>query len=243
LFAWHDRHARKNIAVVRSEETVVKISRGICFFILASLVACSSAETDWKKADAQATIAAYQQFLTAHPNDSHAEQARNRIHALGDEQAWALAGKSYTEDGFKQYVQAQPNGGHLQEARERITEFERAAAWKSARANPTVTVLQGFLNQYPKGPEADQARTQLQKLSAEQYRVQLAAFRAKERAERERTRLQSEYSKVLREIVVVPPTAQDKLNRVDSAPMTHDEAQSACAALKKARQHCEVVKA
>ena len=41
---------------------------------------------------------------------------------------------------------------------------------------------------------------------------------------------------------MVPPGAQDKLNRVDSGPMTHDEAQAACTTLKKEKQHCEVVK-
>src|ERR1700676_5035047 len=98
--------------------------------MLGTLVACSSAETDWKKADAQATIDAYQQFLTAHPNDSRAEQARNKIHALEDEQAWTLAGKTDTADSFGQYVQTQPNGVHLQEARDRITGLDRAVAWK-----------------------------------------------------------------------------------------------------------------
>jgi outer membrane protein assembly factor BamD (BamD/ComL family) len=221
----------------------VKIVRVTCLFILGTLVACSSAETDWKTADSQATVAAYQKFLTDHPNDSHAELARNKIHTLEDEQAWAQAGKTNTADSFRQYVQAQPNGVHLQEANDRITGFERADAWKTAQADATAATLQGFLAKYPQGPEADQARAQLQKLSAEQYRVQLASFREKAQAERARARLQTQYGKVLREVVVVPPGAQDKLNRVDSAPMTHDEAQSACTALKKEKQHCEVVKA
>ena len=221
----------------------MKIVRGACIFILGTLVACSSAETDWKTADSQATVAAYQKFLTDHPNDSHAELARNKIHSLEDEQAWAQAGKTNTADSFRQYVQTQPNGVHLQEANDRITGFERADAWKTVQADATAASLQGFLAKYPQGPEADQARAQLQKLSAEQYRVQLATFREKAQAERARARLQSQYGKVLREVVVVPPGAQDKLNRVDSAPMTHDEAQSACETLKKEKQHCEVVKA
>jgi hypothetical protein len=220
----------------------VKIVRVTCLFILGTLVACSSAETDWKTADSQATVAAYQKFLTDHPNDSHAEQARNKIQALEDEQAWTQAGKAYTADSFRQYVQTQPNGVHLQEAKDRITGFERADAWKAVQSDATAAALQGFLAKYPQGPEADQARAQLQKLSAEQYRVQLATFREKEPAERARTRLQAQYGKVLREVVVVPPGSQDKLNRVASAPMTQEEAQTACAALKKERQHCEVVK-
>jgi outer membrane protein assembly factor BamD (BamD/ComL family) len=217
--------------------------RVLCLVAVGALVACSSSDADWKKADTQGTIASYRQFLTDHPNDARAEQARSRVHALEDEQAWTLAQTTNTLDSFKQYVQTQPDGAHAADARDRIAGFERAAAWKVAQASGTKQALQDFLGKYPQGSEADQAHAQLQKLNAEQYRVQLAAFRAKEQADHARGQLQSRYGSVLHEIVVVPPTPQEKLNRVDSAPMTLDEAQAACATLKKSRQHCEVVKA
>jgi outer membrane protein assembly factor BamD (BamD/ComL family) len=221
----------------------VNVLRGICLLGAGTLIACSSSEGDWKTADTQGTIAAYQKFLSDHPNDSHAEQARNRVHSLEDEQAWALAQTNNTLDSFEQYIQAQPNGAHSADARERITGFERAAAWKTLQASATAAALQEFLQKYSQGPEADQARAQLQKLNAEQYRVQLGTFRVKGQAEHARTQLQSRYGNLLHDIVVVPPTSADKLNRVVSTPMTLDQAKSACTTLSKAKQHCEVVKA
>jgi outer membrane protein assembly factor BamD (BamD/ComL family) len=225
------------------EEIDVNLLRGIWLIGAATLIACSSSEGDWKKADTAGTIASYQKFLTDHPNDSHAEQARNRVHSLEDEQAWTLAQTSNTLDSFKQYIQTQPNGAHSADARERMTGFERAAAWKTLQASATAPALQEFLQKYPHGSEADQAQAQLQKLNAEQYRVQLGTFRAKEQADRARTKLQSRYGNLLHDIVVVAPTPADKLNRVVSAPMTLDQAKSACTTLSKAKQHCEVVKA
>lgn len=206
------------------------------------LLACSSSESDWKKADAQGTLAAYQAFLKNHPNNAHSDQARDRIYALVDEQAWADAQKTNTPESFQTYLHNQPKGVHSEEAHDRITSFERSAAWKVAQASATASALQDFLAKYPQGPEADQARAQLQTLNAREYRVELASFRSKHEAETVRAKLQARYAKELHQITVVPATPPDKLNRVESAPMTLEDAQSTCAKLKEAHRHCEVVK-
>ena len=219
----------------------MNVLRGLYLAALAALVACSSPEADWKKADAQATIPAYQKFLTDHPRDSHADQARARIQALQDEQAWTDAQKMNTADAYKQYLATQPNGIHVTEGQERLTSMQRADAWKVAQADGKAPALQEFLQKYPTGPEADQARTELQKLTA--YRVQLGAFRSRKQADALSERLKAHYSDVLHDVVVVAPSGSDKLTRVRSAGMTEAGARSACTKLKKSHQHCEVIKA
>ena len=228
--------------LVQFEEIVVNILRGMALLTVVVLVACSSAESDWKKADAQGTVAAYQAFLKDHPKNAHADQARDRIYALEDEQAWADSQKTNTQESFQAYLQNQPKGVHSAEAHDRIAALERSAAWKVAQTSATATALQEFLERYPQGPEADQARTQLQTLKAGEYRVELASFRSKHEAETVRARLQARYGKELREVTVVPATPPDNLHRVESAPMTLEVAQSMCAQLKKEHRHCEVVK-
>ncbi len=220
----------------------MNILRGMCLSTVVVLLACSSAESDWKKADAQRTVAAYQAFLKDHPDNAHADQARDRIQALEDDQAWADAQKTNTLESFQQYVQNRPKGAHLADVHDRIVVLERSAAWKIAQATATVPALQEFLEKYPQGPEADQARAQLQTLKAGEYRVQLAAFRSKHEAETVSARLQARYGKELRQVTVVPAVPPDKLNHVESASMTLEDAQSACAKLKKEHRHCEVVK-
>jgi hypothetical protein len=205
------------------------------------LAACSSPEADWKKADAQGTVAAYQAFLTTHPNDSHAAQARTRIQSLEDQAAWTQAQNANSLEGFKQYLQTQPTGAHAADAQERMAGLERAAAWKVAQADGKMPALQEFLQKYPSGPEAELARTQLQQLS-NGYRVELASSRSEKEAKKISARLQQRYGKLLHAVVVTAPVLPDTLNHVRSGPMSLEDAQSACADLKKARQHCEVVK-
>lgn len=216
---------------------------GVVGLVLAIfLIACSSTEADWQKASTANTVAAFQDFLKEHPNGQHADEARTHIHTLEDNQAWMAAMNTNTEAGFQQYVQAQPQGAHLTDAQSKITGFERAAAWQTASAAGSADALKAFLTKYPQGPESDEARAQLQKLTSG-YQVQLpGAFRSAKLAERESARLKARFGRILHEVVVVPPTPPSKLNRLRSAPMSREEANAACARLRRAHERCEVIK-
>jgi outer membrane protein assembly factor BamD (BamD/ComL family) len=226
------------------KELSVKTIQTIPLFIatVALLVACSSAESDWKKADAANTTAAYEDFLKQHPNDTHAQEARDRMQKMEDEEAWSDAQKSNTLEAYQQYLQKEPSGKHVTDSHTQVTALERAAAWKTAQAANTEAALQDFLRKYSQGPEVDQAHTQLQKLQSEGYRVQLATSRDQKAAEKSRSSLQTRFNGELHDVVVIPPTGSDKLYRIASGPMTEADAKSACTTLKKVHQHCEVVK-
>lgn len=216
--------------------------RVLFFLMVGVLVACSSQEADWAKANAQGTITAYNGFLRGHPDSARAEQARSRILSLEDQQAWTVAQTANTAAAFQEYLRTETKGVHAQDARDRIKAFEEDAAWKVANAVATKPVLRDYLVKYPQGRQAEQAHVHLERLNAEEYRVQLAALRGKSEAERVRGRLQTRYAKLLHQVVIISPSQPDELNRVISAPMSFEEAQSACAELKKVRQHCEVTK-
>ncbi len=47
-----------------------KLIWGLGILTVATLVACSSSESDWNQANTQGTVAAYQDFLTKHPERS-----------------------------------------------------------------------------------------------------------------------------------------------------------------------------
>jgi hypothetical protein len=207
------------------------------------LVACNAVQSDWNKADAANTAAAFQDFLKQHPNDYHTQEARDRLQKLQDEQAWADAQKSNTLDAYKQYLQQEPNGTHVPGANTQVTALERAAAWQIAQSGNTKSALQKFLQKYSQGPEVDQARKQLEKLQSEGYRVALASFKDEKRAERSRDSLKARFGSELHDVVVIPPNGSEKLNRVTSGPMTEVDAEAACMKLKKDHQRCEVVKA
>lgn len=220
----------------------MKITRAIYPLIAAAavLAACSSAESDWKKADSQNTAAAYQDFLTQHPGDTHAQEARDRIKKLEDEQTWADAQKANTTDGYQQYLQKEPNGAHADEAKNQVAALERAADWKTAQSANTAAALQGFLQKYSQGPEADEARAALDKLQG--YRVQLGAFKDEKSAQKAHDDAQKRFGSDVPGLEVVAPTGNEKRHLLASGPMTEEDAKAACAKLKKAKAKCEVVK-
>src|SRR6185312_1771301 len=106
------------------------------------------------------------------------------------------------------------------------------AAWQTAQSTNTAAGYQDFLTKYPNAPTADQAREALKKLTG--YQVRLASVRSKTAADKLASDLQ--------DVVVVPPSGKSKSSEIRSAPMTESDAKAACAKLKKAHQHCEVVK-
>jgi SPOR domain len=212
----------------------------LCAITAGALAACSSPNADWQKANQQNTVAAYQQFMQQHPSDARVAQARNRIDALKDEQAWTAASSANTLDSYQQYLTQEPNGMHAADAQDKVNGLQQDAAWTSAQQTNTAAAYQDFLQKYPNSPHASDAQDALKKLTG--FQALLASTRSKTLADKLAARLKSKYGSDLQDVVVVPPTGKSKTLEVRSAPMTEDDAKAACAKLKKAHQHCEVVK-
>ena len=212
----------------------------LCVIMAGALAACSSPNADWQRAATQNTVAAYQQFIQQHPNDARVEQARNRINALNDEAAWTTAQNANSLDGFQQYLQQEPNGMHAADAQDKVNALQQDAAWQTAQQTNTAAGYQDFLTKYPNSPHAGDAQAALKQLTG--YQALLASTRSKTLADKLAARLKAKYGSDLQDVVVVPPTGKSKTLEVRSAPMTQDDAKAACAKLRKAHQHCEVVK-
>jgi outer membrane protein assembly factor BamD (BamD/ComL family) len=212
----------------------------LCLITAGALVACSSPNADWQKANQQNTVAAYQQFIQQHPSDARVEQARNRINALNDEQSWDTAKNANTADAYQQYLQQNPNGMHAADAQDKVNALQQDAAWQTAQSTNTAAGYQDFLQKFPNSPHASDAQDALKKLTG--FQAQLASTRSKTMADKLAKHLKDKFGSDLQDVVVVPPTGKSKNLEVRSAPMSEDDAKAACAKLKKAHQHCEVVK-
>lgn len=214
--------------------------RALCFVAAAALiVACSSAESDWNQASQTNTVAAYQDFLTKHPDDQHAAQAKTQIATLQDNEAWATAQQANNAAGYQQYLTSMPSGAHAQEAHEKLTALQATDAWNSTKNNPTEASLNSFLQMYPNASEAQDARQMLGTLD---YRAQLGTFPSSDAADKAKGKLQDKYGTVLQQIVVIQPMGKSKSYHLASAAMTQDQAKAACAQVKKGGGHCDVVK-
>jgi SPOR domain len=225
---------------VSPEVAVKKSFLVLCVITAGVLAACSNPNGDWQKATQQNTVAAYQQFIQQHPDDARVQQARNRIDALKDEQAWTAAKNANTLDAYQHYLQEEPNGMHATDAQDKVTTLQADDAWQSAQSTNTAAAYQDFLQKYPNAPQASQAQDALKKLTG--YQALLASSRSKAYADKLAKRLKSKFGSELQDVVVVPPSGKSKLTEVRSAPMTEEDAKAACAKLRKAHEHCEVVK-
>jgi hypothetical protein len=202
-------------------------------------VACNSAAGDWDKATAANTLAAYQAFLQNHSTNTHAGDAQARIAQLQDDADWSMAQSENSEKSYGDYLQQHATGAHVAAAHDHLTSLQRAVAWKSAKDAGTAVAMRTFLEKYPQGFEADEAK---QKLAAlESYRVQLEATRSKSAAERKLKFAKQHFGKELRDVEIASPNPPDTLYRVMSGAMSHDDASSACQALQRAHEACEVV--
>ena len=229
-----------HVCHVGPEVAVKKSFLVLCVITAGALAACSSPNADWQKATQQNTVAAYQQFVQQHPNDARVQQARDRINALNDEQAWTTAKNANTLDAYQQYLQQQPNGMHAADAQDKVNALQQDAAWQTAQSTNTAAAYQDFLQKYPNSPHASDAQDALKKLTG--YQVLLASTHSAALADKMAKRLKDKFGSDLQDVVVVPPAGKSKSTEIRSAPMTEADAKAACAKLKKAHQHCQVVK-
>jgi len=211
------------------------------FCCTALLGACGSAKYEWSEATTINTVAAYQSFLSKYPGDVHAADAQSRIAALRDEQAWSTAQVASTAEGYRQYLTAEPNGAHAQAARDEMAALDRAAAWRTAQTNETPQSIAEFLQKYPSGPEADRARDELKLIAG--YRAQLGMARSQHSADRERDELAKRFGASLKQVVVLDPDSSNRDYRITSPPMSEQDANTACASVKRAGKPCKVIAA
>lgn len=206
--------------------------------VFVSLAGCNAAGSDWNKAVAQNTVASYQNFISAHPDDPRAGEAHERLIALQDDQAWAATAISQSADRYQKYLQAWPSGRHDQEARDAIASAE-TTDWNAAQADGSVAALQGFLQKYPTGADAGQAKAKLTALTA--FRVQLASEPTETRAEHKLAQLKRRLGTKVQDLSVIPPASQGDKYSIGSTGMSQTQAQQTCASVKAAHQPCEVV--
>ncbi len=92
------------------------------------LAACSRQESDWRAAQGEDKVLAYETYLEHFPAGAHAAEARARIRELQEEREWARANRLQTPEAYQRYLGAYPEGRYAAEARERLSDFVLARA-------------------------------------------------------------------------------------------------------------------
>jgi hypothetical protein len=206
--------------------------------LFVGMAGCNAVGSDWNKAVAQNTVASYQNFILAHPDDLRAGEAHERLLAIQDDQAWAATSMSQSADRYQKYLQAWPAGRHDQEARDAIATAE-TTDWNAAKADGSLAAIQGFLQKYPNGADVAQANAKLAELTA--FRVQLGSEPTEIKAEHKLAQLKRRLGAKVQDLSVIPPASAGGKYSIASMGMSQTQAQQTCDSVKAAHQPCEVI--
>lgn len=242
------------------------IIRILCLVLTLALIGCDRQGDAWEEAQQQDTIAAYEAFIERYPESPEAEQARARVESLRTEQAWNETLQRNTAEAYREFIEAHPGADMVDEARDRLETLEREAEWQDLSDSENIAELRAFAADHPDTPEAELARDRVGELEAraeaerrererqqelererqarreaEQrtHRVQLAAVRGQEQAQRSIELLEQRLGEVLGD-VGLEAQRTNGLYTLVTQPMRPEQANALCESLKQRDQDCLV---
>jgi hypothetical protein len=204
------------------------------------LAGCSHEKADWKSASTADTAAAYQQFLTQHPNSASAAQARTRIQQIQEDHDWQTATSSDSREGYEQFVAQHPESKWVQEARIRIENFAQSGAATAATAvtgAPMITTSPGATRMPGKQP----AKQPHVATMAGAHYVQLGAYHNQAGAESQWRQLSAKYARELGTLMpryVAGKVKSQPVVRLQVAVSSRAQATALCGKLKAHKQPC-----
>ena len=84
---------------------------------------CSRQESGWEAARGRDTVAAYQAYLDRYPAGAHSDEARARVLALREAEAWAIASRLRLPEAWQRYLADWPDGRHAAEAQRELARY------------------------------------------------------------------------------------------------------------------------
>ena len=108
--------------------------------------ACSAAQKDYEKARQVDTIAAYQDFLSKHPQSDFSKTAMTRI----EEKKFKMAESENTVAAYQRFINASDSELFKNYANQRIIKIY-TDAFEKAKAADTIEAYEQYLEDYPQG--------------------------------------------------------------------------------------------
>jgi tetratricopeptide (TPR) repeat protein len=125
----------------------------LCFSIFFS---CSGEEKDWKYAESENSIAAYENYLKQYPQGKFVDEARPSIEKIYFEKAKAAD----TIEAYEEFLKRYAEGDFADKAHSKI----EVIYFDQAKAANSVEACDDFLKRYPEGEYAYQARQILEEI-------------------------------------------------------------------------------
>ena len=214
---------------------------------LALLQACSRENDDWRAAQAADTVAAYQQFIRAHPASAHAPEADVRATQLLEDEDWRRAQEDDSLQAYRTFASQHPQSRWAQEARVRIETITLGNAVGNTPAGagaPRPESPSAASNTPVTPPVAPPPAASAPAPGSAFYGVQLGAFASESAARTQWTTITAKHAAALRgqtPRVTAATTASGRLYRLQSATPDEATARELCRVLSTAGQPCVVV--
>jgi len=125
----------------------------LCFFVFFS---CSAEKKDWKNAESENTIAAYEAYLETYPQGKYADSAKAGIEEL----VWQSSLKENNINSYEAYLETYPQGKYADSAKAGIEEL----VWQSSLKENNINSYEGYLKTYPQGKYADSASKKINEI-------------------------------------------------------------------------------
>ena len=231
--------------------------RYLVIFLCLTLSACANPDKDWQLAERDDSQNAYLEFLAKHPDSEFAEPARQRIDELKVTRNWERATFRDSANAYTAFISKHPDSEFVTQAQIRVQEIQRDERWDNINNRDDKKAINAFLSDYPDAPQTEEALKKLAEIEAEEeavkqasrpkerdgkFRLQLAAFKTVRAAEKELRRITTLAPETLMGPVrLVPPEQTNGLFVLRSVPMTWQEANEACASLKRMSQDCLII--
>lgn len=132
-----------------------------------SIFGCATTKRDWKEANRQGTIMAYEQFLQSHPDAKQASFAKRRLGKLRAEEDWKKAETMNTIGGYKDFLDKHPQSKQARQASAHLEQLESERDWEQAKSSGTIASYDGFIQKHPRSKRVSEAKQELERLEAE----------------------------------------------------------------------------
>ncbi len=121
----------------------------ICIIGCLLLGGCVTTAFEWKDAQKEDSVEAYQAFIQKHPQSEYDSVAQQRIEQL----QWNTTKNTDTIEAYHAFIQQYPQNEHLSDAKSRIEEL----LWKQASEKDSEASYISFLDTYPSSQHKSEA--------------------------------------------------------------------------------------
>lgn len=117
-------------------------------------------QSAWREACRRDTIGQYEAYLKEFPDGPHADEARNCITRLRDDNRWAASCRKNTLEAYRLYQTDWPKGRHISECRQIIDEL----IWYAALNENTIESYENYIRNSTTGKYVGKARKKIRRL-------------------------------------------------------------------------------